>query len=332
MRNSQTDASPSAPRHHQLRDQSVVSSMSSHSVFSQQQSISASSEEQFPGNTQYDIVLDLGDFVDPDMLPLGTTLPGDSAEEETDANTTTMLAPPLRRVSGHSARRIGDTSRWNRVPIGAFRNLTNDDDEDFTSLATAILSGTRDPAYADNLTFIDGAGQDYKRGRRQGGRRSRLKQIPVSPVLFPVGSSLKALSAAKSRKERRKERREKKERKARPHNGRKEISVDGNPDQGLQLNFPGVRDGGQETARHSSTAAPTLPQPVVSASFTRPARPATSPPLLPAQQYLTVPDSFVSGPPTVNSPSLPSDGLRHFGSPLFGAIGTGGSVPTLSLG
>ena len=166
----------------------MVSSISSQSFTSARPYNSNSSEEP-----QYNIILDLDDLVDLNMLPGGSSS-GTEEELEIDdsASVSTAFGPAA----------VGDTSRWTRVPIGAFRSAGPSGSQ-YASLASAVFRGTRNPSVADNLSFHGGLAGT-------GGKKSKSRFIPVSPVLFPAGQSLKAISQAKSRKDRRREKKAKK--------------------------------------------------------------------------------------------------------------------------
>jgi hypothetical protein len=178
----QTDGSPSVSSHY--RGQSV-SSVSNQSIASappyHSHSNSHSSEEP-----SYNIIIDIDEFVDM----------SDVSEEDEDMDDTASISTALTTHQNG----VGDFSRWNRIPIGAFRS--QNPDETYSSIASAIFSGTRDPTIANNLSFHGGVAVANK------GKRSR--HIPVSPVLFPANHIVKAISDAKSRKQARKERKIKK--------------------------------------------------------------------------------------------------------------------------
>ena len=177
----QTDGSPHP------RGQSVGSSISSQSFTSARPYHSNSSEEP-----HYNIVLDLDDLVDINMLPRGSSS-GTEDDVEIDDTASVSTAP--------GPAPVGDTSRWNRVPIGAFRSA-HPSEAQYASLGTAVFNGTRNAAFAGSLSFHGGVAVT--------GRKAKNGYIPVSPVLFPAGQSLRAISQAKSRKDRRRERKQKK--------------------------------------------------------------------------------------------------------------------------
>lgn len=206
----------------------MLSSVSSQSFTSAlPHHFSASSEEQ------YDIVLDIDDLVDPSMLP-GGVMSSVSEEDEDELDDSASVSTALV----HS---VGDTSRWNRVPIGAFRSAhpqgSSSGPHHYAQLATAFFSGTRDPAVANTLSFHGGVAVSRQ------GRKKRY--IPVSPVLFPVGQPLKAISHAKSRKDKRKER---KKGKIALRQRRRQLvghNSPSRPSDGLYVSplFPGVASG-----------------------------------------------------------------------------------------
>lgn len=166
------------------RGQSVVSSISSQSFTSARPYASNSSEE-----SQYNIILDLDDLVDLNMLPGGSS---SGTEEEIELDDTASVSTALGGTGV-----VGDTSRWSRVPIGAFRSA-HPIGTAFSPPGGAVLNGTRNPAHASNLSLHTGMTTTTQ-------RKLRGRHIPVSPVLFPAGQSLKAFSHARSRKDRRKE-------------------------------------------------------------------------------------------------------------------------------
>jgi hypothetical protein len=142
---------------------------------------------------QYNFILDLDDLVDPSMLPSGMSSVSEEEEEIDDAaSVSTALGGTPAGNAG-----VGDVSRWNRIPIGAFRSQNP---TEFASIATAVFSGSRDPAATYDLSFHEGVSLSNSASRS---RNSRY--IPVSPVLFPVGQTFKAIAAVKTRKDRRRE-------------------------------------------------------------------------------------------------------------------------------
>lgn len=145
---------------------------------------------------QYNFILDLDDLVDPSMLPSGMSSVSEEDDEIDDA-ASVSTAVGAATAAGNAS--VGDVSRWNRIPIGAFRSQNP---TEFASIASAVFSGTSNPAATHELSFHDGVAFSTS-GGGNGSRRSRY--IPVSPVLFPVGQTFKALQAVKSRKDRRKD-------------------------------------------------------------------------------------------------------------------------------
>lgn len=145
---------------------------------------------------QYNFILDLDDFVDPSMLPSGMS---SVSEEEDEIDDTASVSTAVGAASTSGNVGVGDVSRWNRIPIGAFRSQNP---TEFASIASAVFSGTRNPAVTHELSFHDGVTFS---GAVNGNGSRRSRYIPVSPVLFPVGQTFKALQAVKSRKERRKD-------------------------------------------------------------------------------------------------------------------------------
>lgn len=131
------------------------------------------------------------------MLPSGMS---SVSEEEEELDDTASVSTAMGAASTVVNAGVGDVSRWNRIPIGAFRSQNP---TDFASIASAVFSGTRDPAATRDLSFHDGV---TFTASGSGSRRRRSRYIPVSPVLFPVGQTFKALSAVQARKERRKDR------------------------------------------------------------------------------------------------------------------------------
>jgi hypothetical protein len=130
------------------------------------------------------------------MLPTGMSSVSEGEEEDIDDAASVSTA--LGGVASTSAG-VGDVSRWNRIPIGAFRSQNPNA---FTSFASAVFSGTLDAAAAHDLSFHGGV--TISDATRDSNNRQN-RYIPVSPVLFPVGQTFKAIQAVKSRKERRKE-------------------------------------------------------------------------------------------------------------------------------
>lgn len=164
------------------RGQSVASSISTQSMASGRLAHSNSSEEP-----QYSFILELDDLVDSRMLP-GTMSSVSEEDEDIDdgASVSTALENPAS-VAGV----VGDVSRWNRVPIGAFRSQNPDA---YASLANAVFHGARDPVAAHDLSFhseMIAPVSGVSRGRSR-------RYIPVSPVLFPVGQSIKSITAVKA--------------------------------------------------------------------------------------------------------------------------------------
>lgn len=137
------------------------------------------------------------------------------SEEEEDLDDAASVSTALNvGTSAGNNGSVGDVSRWNRIPIGAFRSQNP---TEFASLANVVFSGTRDPNAARDLSFhgeVTFAGD--------GNKRKSSRYIPVSPVLFPVGQTFKTLAAVKSRKDRRKDKktsREGRSRKVKLENG-----------------------------------------------------------------------------------------------------------------
>lgn len=197
----------------------MVSSISSHSFTSARPYNSNSSEEP-----QYNIILDLDDLVDLNMLP-GASSSG--TEDEIEIDDATSVSTALGPAG------VGDTSRWARVPIGAFRSAG----KQYNSLGAAVFNGTRNKSYAHNISLHGGLPLTTK--------KSKGRHIPVSPVLFPAGHSLKAISEAKSRKERRMERKQKKGKKGRDMSPSKSLQGQPSADisQVVSPLFSGVASG-----------------------------------------------------------------------------------------
>lgn len=277
------------------RGQSVVSSISSRSMGSAAPYHSSSSDEPL-----YNVLVDLDELVDARMLPSGMS---DVSEEDDDVDDDASVSTALGGIHP-----VGDVSRWSRIPIGAFRSQNHT----YTSLATAIFSASRDPAIANNLSFHGGVAVSNSKHRKK-------RYIPVSPVLFPVGQPLKSISNAKSRKERRKERKQQKDSSSAktPKAVRRHTSASV-PTPGASANREsGVVDGGATGSTSASVATQQRQQQQQQQLSHQP------PPSISVSSPFVVPD----GP----MPSLPSDGLSHYVSPLFSGVGSGLQIPPLSL-
>lgn len=235
------------------------------------QSAASAHRYQSSEEPQYNFILDLDDLVDPSMLPSGMT---SVSEEDEDLDDAASVSTALGGTPAGNAG-VGDVSRWNRIPIGAFRSQNP---TEFTSIATAVFSGTRDPTVSHDLSFHDGV--SFANGTNRS-RNSRY--IPVSPVLFPVGQTFKALAAVKSRKEHRKDKK--------PREGGRPRKV--------------KLEHGQSTSSRS--------------------RPSSS-----SRRSSNGKDNLLRLPSSHQN-SLPSDGLTHHVSPLFSGVGSGMSIPPLSL-
>lgn len=127
------------------------------------------------------------------------------SEEDEDLDDTASVSTGLgSSVPAGNNASVGDVSRWNRIPIGAFRSQNP---TEFASLASAVFSSTGDPSVAHDLSFHGGVTFSA-----DGSRSRNNRYIPVSPVIFPVGQTFKALAAVKSRKDRSNSRKDKKSR------------------------------------------------------------------------------------------------------------------------